>query len=324
MPDVFSIALPIALLIAVYRVMLRSREDRELIVLAGIGVSTRQFILVIVAIGFAAQLCSLAMSGFVQPRAQFLARATQFKLTYEALRGGNASARFLQLPTEVVYVPARTGEGRERPLFVQTHRDGQPTRAFSSEQARWIGPHFNNVFTLSLSDATIVDFAREPSEGPSAQLSVANTARVRLFEQDIDMTRLLPFVPRGQNPAEWTSGELLGAQAPPGGWSTEHVRETGLRFARGLLSLIAPLLAGLALIFTSRGTQAFALPATCGVLMALDIAAATLVKWVAAAGFSSLTICAGMTLVTAVIMAFLAYFLLKRHHQLISPALARA
>ena len=64
-PAVFDLALPLALMIAVYRIVLRRREDRELLVLSGAGIGSARFVWWAMAIGLAAQLVSLAVSGVI-------------------------------------------------------------------------------------------------------------------------------------------------------------------------------------------------------------------------------------------------------------------
>lgn len=64
-PAVFDLALPLALMIAVYRIVLRRREDRELLVLSGAGIGSARFVWWAMSIGLAAQLISLIVSGVI-------------------------------------------------------------------------------------------------------------------------------------------------------------------------------------------------------------------------------------------------------------------
>ncbi|NWO45080.1 LptF/LptG family permease, partial [Klebsiella pneumoniae] len=53
-PEIFNLALPMALLAAAYRVTLRFREERELLALSGIGVGSYRLLLLVCEVGVVA------------------------------------------------------------------------------------------------------------------------------------------------------------------------------------------------------------------------------------------------------------------------------
>lgn len=327
-PGVFDLALPIALLMAVYLVSLRCREGRELVVLATMGIGARHFIALALAIGLTAQLASLLISGIVEPYSQFGNREVLFQAQNKALRGGIASARFYDFPGHVAYASAQTESTPERPLFIHRALGDHLTRVIASRRARLEGPTATGELTLHLRDLTILDHPKpnapgsdNATPGGAPEAARANIMRIGSYAQEMILDDLLRFPPRGEIPAEKTSFELLRsisikANAPG------DVAELGRRLARSLLCLITPFIAGLALAFTHRASQAFILPIFCAGLMALDIAASTAVKNFASVGFWTLA----LTLITttAFVIAILTKMTLSRQSELVGPALARS
>ncbi|MEQ8737052.1 MAG: LptF/LptG family permease, partial [Hoeflea sp.] len=103
-PNGLFIALPTALLIAVYVVVLRRRENNEFGVFAGLGYSHRILSIGAVMIGLTGAIISLVLSGFVEPPARFLLASTLEQITYKAVRDGElASGRFYQIGDTTFY-----------------------------------------------------------------------------------------------------------------------------------------------------------------------------------------------------------------------------
>ena len=50
-PDIFDVALAVAILIGVYRALLRAREDRELLVMGGAGMGISQLLALVLVVG---------------------------------------------------------------------------------------------------------------------------------------------------------------------------------------------------------------------------------------------------------------------------------
>ena len=114
----------------------------------------------------------------------------------------------------------------------------------------------------------------------------------------------------------------MKASLGPARIEERYVTEGGRRFARSLLCLIAPLIAGLALVFTNGVTQSFALPVACGLLMCLDLGFSILIENQSYAGLG--TVLATLSLATFVLAGGLVHQLVARQHAIVMPALARA
>jgi lipopolysaccharide export LptBFGC system permease protein LptF len=322
-PSVFDLALPLALLIAVYRTALRHREDRELLVLSGVGLGSAHFVALSMAVGLAAQLVSLFISGVVDPRAQFAARSTLFASEYEALRGGITPGQLYFFGNYTVYAIQQARKTENRPLFIsQRGVDGDNTdRTINAERASLVGPDNKGNLSLLLRDFVVLDYAHGRTDSPSG---VVQSGRMRLgqYERELALEQLIRFEPRGHSPGEWTTLELVQAALAPAGADARQVAEAGRRLARSLLCLMAPLIAGLALAFTNRATQSFALPAACAVLMGFDLGVSALVENQAHAGMATTAlILIGAALV---VIGGLVHQLILRQHAIVMPALARA
>lgn len=338
-PEIFDLALPMALMIAVYRVALQCREDRELLVLSGMGVGAHHFIWMVMSIGVAAQIASILISGTIGPRAQFLQRVVLFVAQYRALAGGITPGQFYTFGEHTVFAGPMATESPERRLFI--HRAGVDTeRVVIADRAKLEGPDPEGRLRLHLDDVSAQDFRvhRPPTNAPANKTPAAveacevcgsiinsdllTTMRIGRFAQDIMLDDLIRLDPRGRTQAEWTSLELLNLTATPGPATLVHVGEAGRRFARGLLCLLAPLIAGLALAFTNRTTQAFALPAACAALMCFDLACSALADKLAPAGLAVVLLAVGA--LCAGFIAFLMRQTVAWQNEIVKPALARS
>ncbi|MCW5702400.1 MAG: LptF/LptG family permease, partial [Bradyrhizobium sp.] len=125
-PEV-HLALPLAILIATYRVILLSRENREFVVLASGGQSILPLLQFASAVGLSAMTFSLLVSGEVAPRAKFAFRANVDAIQYEALRGGSTPGQFLYFPNHTIYVWP-TERGSSHPIFVKQILDDNSNR----------------------------------------------------------------------------------------------------------------------------------------------------------------------------------------------------
>jgi lipopolysaccharide export LptBFGC system permease protein LptF len=88
-PEV-QLALPLAVLIATYRVVLQYRENREFIAFASGGQGPSSFILFAGSIALAALFCSMLISGEITPHAKFAFREKLNTIRYEALLAVNS------------------------------------------------------------------------------------------------------------------------------------------------------------------------------------------------------------------------------------------
>ena len=73
-PQIFDLALALAIVIAVYWTTLRMRESRELLVLSSAGLGPRQLTALPLVIAVVAQLVSLTVSGMIDPASRYAQR----------------------------------------------------------------------------------------------------------------------------------------------------------------------------------------------------------------------------------------------------------
>lgn len=337
-PRIFDLALPLALMIGVYRVISRCREDREFLVLAGMGIGLYQFIGIALGIGATAMLVSMTVSGSIDPLSRFAYRAVLFDAQHQALRGGITPGQFYFFDKYTVFAGEHTVERPERGVFV--HQDhGENQRVIVAARARLTEPDAEGHMTLRLSDIIAQDFRLNTPASKSSAASAAKSAdcdgceepftstpvasmRIGNFARDFNIDQLVRFEPRGSKAEEWTLPELAGLMTGPKAYADEHVRELGHRFARALLCLLAPLIAGITLAMTTRATQAFVLPAACAAVMCIDLASSRLADVLVGGG--------AIGMLTALIAAATAIGLLlvrqagALQNAIIKPALARA
>lgn len=273
LPQVFELALPTAILIAVYRVALGLREDREFLMLSSLGIPPHGLIRLVIRIGIVAQIASLLVGGIVDPLSRYAYRLLMFSAQYNALTGGvvTTSRLFETQAGTVVVAPRADGAATPR-LFVRQPTEEGGERIVVANGTRLVGPDMNGRVALHLYDFAVDDFP-PPLPGSAVlgggRLPVAPTSSLRgtSTQQSMVLDDVVPFDPRGRNTAELMLPELLLSAAG----EPDHRLELAKRIGRSLLCLIAPLIALLALSFTSRLNQAFILPLACAGLMATEI-----------------------------------------------------
>jgi lipopolysaccharide export LptBFGC system permease protein LptF len=338
-PEVSDLALPLALLIAVYSTALTCREDREFLVLAGAGIGAHQIVRLVLLVGVAAQLFSLLLSGFIAPHARFGYRDVLFAAQYRALRGGITPGEFYFFGNAVVFAGSKAAEASERRVFIYQPRSGAD-RVLVADNAKLEGPDDQGSMTLHLRDFTVNDFANpRTDEEPAADAGAPGSAkpaacescpprgepmrklRIGTYAREMTISQLFHFDLRGYLPTEWSSLELLGIGTPPQLTKSPDPAELGRRLSRSILCLIGPLLALVALTFTFPRTQAFAMPLACGALLSLDLAVSAVVKMVSPAG-----VWWGLAppiIVAAASLIVLTYYTAQRQYGIVRPALGR-
>jgi lipopolysaccharide export system permease protein len=337
-PEVY-LALPIVVLIAVYRVILRSRERLEFIALASGGQSTIPLIRSTTVVAVVALAFSLLISGFVYPYAQFAFRHDVDNIHYQSLRAGSTPGQFLFFPNYVVYVfPARVVEAG-RPVFIKQIVDNETYRIVNADRTQLIDGPQKGSLTIRMIGVTVnslpnVDepwVASDQEREANARNVFCNTCGDRIKSlrtvsvmKNLDLTNLVHFAPRGVTLDEWTTPELLGMTAPPSGGAakTEAAVEAVHRLSRSLLCFLAPFLAWLTLTFTTRASQAFVLPASCVALMCGDIAFAQFATRFAPG--RAVLMAFALVALTVAVGAILVRQIVARQHLAVFPALARS
>jgi lipopolysaccharide export system permease protein len=272
LPQVFELALPTAILISVYRVALGLREDREFLMLSSLGIPPHGLIRLVVRIGIIAQVAALVVGGFIDPLSRYAFRLVMFSAQYSALMGGTiTSSRLIETRVGTVSVTPRR-DGVPKPhLFVRQWNPDGTERIVVANGTQLVGPDTNGRVALHLYDFAVDDFARIPSATAAATnrptIAPISSLRGTATEQTLVIDDIVPFDPRGRSTTELMLSELA-MTAPV---DESHRLELGKRLGRSLLCLLAPLIALLALSFTTRFNQAFVLPVACAGLMATEI-----------------------------------------------------
>ncbi len=320
LPKVFELALPTALLIAVYRVTLSLREDREFLTLSSVGIPPHALTALVLKIGLAAQIAAFVVGGFVDPLARFVFRQVMFTAQYDALAGGRVTDdRLFQTRLGTASVsPGVDGSPVPRLFVVQPTETGE--RVVVANGARLSQPDAAGRVSLQLYGFVVDEFARPEGGVGSGRPPVAPVSSLRgtSTEQSFVIADIIAFDPRGRDIAERTTVELVGLAR-----TDERARlELGKRIGRGFLCLLAPLIAILALSFTTRANQAFVLPLACAGLMVTEIvgtAALARIMWIGVAGSIGFIVAGGI-----LIGVLLALSLTRRSSEIARPGLGRS
>jgi len=184
--EIFDLALAVAILMASYLMLLRMRENRELLVLFGSGLGPYQLAALIFIVALAGQAISTLGSGVADPMSRYAQRAILFSSELRSLRKGVAKNEFYYFPSYVAYAmdhveggtpPPQAGipvidasgaapatakkpsRGRDRTLFVYQQVAPRTSRVVTAAQARLDGPDRSGRIVLNLNDFTSHTFA---------------------------------------------------------------------------------------------------------------------------------------------------------------------
>jgi len=287
LPQVFELALPTAILIAVYRVALGLREDREFLMLSSLGIPPHGLIRLVIRIGIVGQLTALLVGGFVDPLSRYAFRLLMFSTSYQSLIGGQATTtKLFETRAGTVVVSPRDDREPTPRLFVRQFNPDGSERIVVANGSRLVGPDADGRVALQLFDFAVDQF--EPTADGAGTgrpaLGYRSSLRGNSTQQSLVIDDIIPFDPRGRNLSELMITELLSsAMTDPA-----HRIEIGKRLGRGLLCVIAPLIALLALSFTTRANQAIVLPVACAALMATEIIGTTVLSSASTTGLPGL------------------------------------
>ncbi len=284
LPMVFELALPTAILIAVYRVALGLREDREFLMLSSLGIPPHGLIRLVIRIGIAGQLTTLLVGGFVDPLSRYSFRLLMFSTNYQALIGGQVTTtRQFETRAGTVVVSPRDDREPNPRLFVRQIAPDGGERIVMANGSRLVGPDADGRVALHLFDFAVDQFrptagsgTAPPTIGHQTSLQGSSTQQSLVFND------IIPFDPRGRILSELMLTEILSSAVT----DPAHRVELGKRLGRGLLCVIAPLIALLALSFTTRANQAFVLPLACAGLMAAEIVGTMVLSSASSAGLA--------------------------------------
>lgn len=303
--QIFDLALAIAILVAVYWTVLRMRENRELLAIFAAGAGPYRIMLLVFAIAVCAQICSLFVSGVIDPVSRYAQRVILFNAEFRALSNGINTGQFYFFPHRVVYAPARSemrrnraGAGQSRSLFIYEQVEPDTFRLVTADRARLEGPDAAGSILLTLDGLTSRLF-------PDVKLGVRNvlsspqgnaktcvgcpqqdaspmTLSAREIVRHTTVGELMAFRPRGSETAELTIFEQLSLRPDTiHARRREEMRLLGERFVRSLLCLLAPLIALASVCLTVRATDYIVLPLACMALMLLNVTSEWLIRTIA-------------------------------------------
>ena len=329
-------ALPVALLTAVYFVVLRCRERRELIVFAGAGLGIRQFSILALLWGVTALLASLLITGIVLPHTRFAFRSDLFAFRNEALAAGGSSGHFYLFPRYTVFKWPTSATGTSS-LFIYQTRENDIDRAISVDNATVAKSTGGDALDLRFGDVVVLDIASPQPQADAARSGNANSpggcsgcsqtddklVRLKNYEQAFDLDQLSHLEPRGIEPREWSTMELLGILPPPSASIASKAlrKELADRLVRALLAFTAPFLGLWAIGWTTRLTQGFVLPVTCAMVLAIDVVGLIVARALAVSGMPLAL--AGIGGIFAVILAVALWQIGALQLTLVKPALSK-
>lgn len=336
MPDVFNLALPIALAVATYRVLLQAREDREMLILAGMGVAASRMLRIAWVAGLIALAVSLVVSGAIAPLALFTQRYLLFETRFAALKDGGTPGVFYGFGEFTAFVTRSDADARQLIIHQRRKQSSETEAIITAAGGELVGLDGRGPLALRLADATIVNFASplaaagtDPSGReitcPSCPLLPRAVPTRMMQSRSLDAALapdlLTEFPPRGRDIAEASLADLLTGAGPAQSRRARAV-ETGRRLGRALLCLLAPLIACLAVALTGARTRVVALPLAAAAVLALDLALSSLAELGAAWGIAILT--PVLVAIAALVAAAIALRLRQADIALVMPALVRA
>ena len=331
-------AIPVAMFVAVYLVMLRCRERRELLAIAGVGIGGRVFARLAFAIGVATMAVTFVVTGAALPYARFDFRSDLFAFRREAIKAGGVPGHFYVFRDYTVFKWPASERTDNTALFIYQSRENGIDRAISAGDVQVMESPNQDTLELALINVIAADVPRTspsndsaaPRTAQSDDATCANcaspgerTLRASNYVGAIKLSELSDLEPRGSKSSEWSSSELLAISPPPGDISDlDRTRELMNRLSRGLLCLCAPFIALLAVGYTTRRSRPFVLPAASGLILCLDVISLTIVRTLADAGAAASAV--GVTSFFVLVLIPTVWQINARQSAIIRPALAKA
>ena len=281
-PNGLFIALPTALLIGVYIVFLRRREEQVFKISAGFGYSPRTLITIALAIGFVGAVVSLILSGFVEPPARYLFSTTMNGAAHKAIRDGElSSGRFYQVGDTTFYAASGRLNEVAGDVFLHQRRSESVGRVVVASQL--VGQQFNKQgrFDLLFKNANLYEFAdqddlRESKKSTSSELGCLGCDPDDFLAplKHLYFDKFYMALPKANlaPPRDWTLPEetnLLNLFFVSK-WGPKHVEVLGERILRAALCLVTPLLALVAVALTFKSTLLLSLPTAAGGVLVLS------------------------------------------------------
>lgn len=273
-PEIVVTAMPIAVLIGVFRALKEARDGGETVAMAGAGVGPWGLTASLVGLGGALMVAVVAVAGFLDP----FSRATRDRLFLEAahhmavtaIRDGLPADRIETLAGYTFVSPGRGAAG-DRPLLVFLPRDGDTERVVSAARYELTEIAGTNRFHLRLHDVNVVDLALGGTEAaPSSGYRFGALAR------DVDLDEPLRAPVLADQAQYGNLVSLVGTGAEKA--KAAYARRAAEILARSWLTVAAVLMAAIAVSFADGRRRHFALPVAGAVMVVADIGLVRVVR----------------------------------------------
>lgn len=317
-PEIVATAMPIAVLIGVYRALKEARDGGETVAMAGAGVGPWGLTASLVGLGVALMIAVVAIAGFLDP----FSRATRDRLFLEAahhmavtaIRDGLPADR-IQTLAGYTFVSPGHGAAGDRPLLVFLPRDGDTERVVSAARYELVEIPGTNRFHLRLHEVVVADLALGASE-----TAPGSGHRLGALARDIDLDEPLRAPVLADQPEYGNLVALVGAGMEKA--KTAYARRAAEILARAWLAVAAVLMAAIAVSFADGRRRHFTLPVAGAVMVVADIGLVRLVRGFG--GVSPLSDLAHAGAAVAAVLVVLAVLVQVRHAAVVAPRGGRA
>lgn len=319
-PGVLVIALPLAVLVGSYLVIMNRRAFGEFASFAGMGFTNKGLLQLSFGIGLGAILASHLISGYAEPLARYQLAKTLFDIKNDAVREGRiAAGEFKTIGDYVVFADTGRLNKTAGGVFIHERLDDGTTRFVTAQHSLRASVEEQLGLGLILGDVAVYQFGADEVASQSTEPCAgcaAETAEITLAEQMFIQfrepeTEQLP-VRRSRVPDQ-TNLELLEL----GTNDADAAATLAGRFLRDLLCLAAPFVALLAATLTTPRTYLFALPLAGGLVLSAQFVGTFLVQSLAGAGMSILL--TGITAGAAITGFALIVAIIRHENGLIQP-----
>ena len=249
------------LLIAIYRVVLTLREERELVALAAAKIGMGLVLRTTAVFALLCGVFTLWVSGNLEPQARFAQRLMVFDFKHQALSGGIAAGEFHAFNDYTIFARSREGGGELHRVFVLDESPAETSRVITANRSALVGPDADGFYSFRLQRFSVHEVPDKPRDGEPHAAHGGRLVGLHAdrYDHDLSLGEFLRFRPRAEVAAEWTLAELLGLSAPPGPLGAREPSEAALRMVRAALCLAAPALAVIALALTRPQTRSLTL-----------------------------------------------------------------
>jgi lipopolysaccharide export LptBFGC system permease protein LptF len=319
-PEIVGLALPLALLIAMFRVFLRLREDGELVSMTNVGVRPTYFLAFAVWLGMTCTVIALFVSGWVEPLFHYGQRLEIFEAQKEAVEKGLHPDEIRSVNGYVLAKPRQSDGDSAKDVFIVDTNPKTFQRLISAERIVVSETAAREIYNVDLINLR-VDFLEHALRAPAlpsgkqdslvvskkGQRTVIGAAH---YAHTLTLGELASFEPRLGREAERTLTELLAWFSPDGRTSLGfELRATGI-VQQSLLCLAAALLAPLAVSLAQSASSMIVLPTIAALLFVFGIALGEIAKMVQASGFHPLVPAVMLQLAVIVMVGWITYRLM--------------